>query len=123
MKIISFIKKTHWPFILMLILISSIGVALLYSIADGQWSPWALRQIIRIVIGSIFLLIVTQIHIQFWYRHAYHFYFFCILLIFLTLLLLDIKFHNYFYNQKANLQKTFSLPICLQKIFDHNYLQ
>ena len=86
MKIISFIKKTHWPFILMLILISSIGVALLYSIADGQWSPWALRQIIRIVIGSIFLLIVTQIHIQFWYRHAYHFYFFCMLLIFLTLL-------------------------------------
>jgi len=86
MRTSSFINKIHWPFILLLILISSIGIALLYSIADGQWNPWALRQSIRLSIGLILLFIVSQVNIKFWYQHAYHFYFFCIFLIVATLL-------------------------------------
>ncbi len=86
MRTSSFINKIHWPFILLLILISSIGIALLYSIADGQWNPWALRQSIRLSIGLILLFVVSQVNIKFWYQHAYHFYFFCIFLIVATLL-------------------------------------
>jgi len=82
----SFINKIHWPFVSLLILISSIGIALLYSIADGQWNPWALKQSVRLFIGLIFLVIITQVHIKFWYQYAYHFYLFCIFLIVATLL-------------------------------------
>ena len=46
MNIFSLIYKINWLFIFILILITSIGVALLYSIAGGEWQPWALKQII-----------------------------------------------------------------------------
>ena len=69
-----------------LILISAIGVALLYSIAGGQWNPWALKQIIRISVGLIFFFITASVNIKFWYKISYYLYYFCILLIIFTLL-------------------------------------
>ena len=86
MNLFSLIYKINWPFVFVLILISAIGVALLYSIAGGQWNPWALKQIIRISVGLIFFFIVASVNIKFWYKNSYYLYYFCIFLIIFTLL-------------------------------------
>ena len=85
-NIFSLFYKINWLFVLVLILISSLGVALLYSSAGGQWYPWALNQVIRIIIGLTLFFIVASINIKFWYRNSYYIYFFCIFLVLLTLL-------------------------------------
>ena len=57
MNIFSLVYKINWLFIFLLILVSSLGVGLLYSIAGGEWNPWALNQIIRILIGVLLVLL------------------------------------------------------------------
>ena len=85
MNIFSLVYKINWLFIFLLILVSSIGVGLLYSIAGGEWNPWALNQIIRILIGVLLLLFAASINIKIWYKNSYYIYFFCIFLILITL--------------------------------------
>ena len=82
----SLVYKINWLFVFILILISSLGVALLYSIAGGQWQPWALNQIVRISIGLILFFVAASINIKVWYKNSYYIYFFCIFLIIITLL-------------------------------------
>ena len=87
MNIINFLHRIHWFFIILLLLISSIGVALLYSIAGASWDPWALNQIIRILISLVVLISISLINIGFWYKLANPFYLFSIFLILLTFFL------------------------------------
>jgi len=82
----SLVYKINWLFVFILILISSLGVALLYSIAGGQWQPWALNQIVRISIGLILFFVAASINIKVWYKSSYYIYFFCTFLIIITLL-------------------------------------
>ena len=59
---------------------------MLYSIAGGQWQPWALNQIVRISIGLILFFVAASINIKVWYKNSYYIYFFCTFLIIITLL-------------------------------------
>jgi len=129
MNIFSLIYKINWLFIFILILITSIGVALLYSIAGGEWQPWALKQIIRIIIGLILLYITASINIKLWYKHSYHIYFCCIFLVLITLIFsreisgarrwLDLYF---FSMQPAEILKIFVI-LSLAKYFHSIKLQ
>ena len=129
MNIFSLIYKINWLFVFILILITSIGVALLYSIAGGEWQPWALKQIIRIIIGLILLYITASINIKLWYKHSYHIYFFCIFLVLITLIFsreisgasrwLDLYF---FSMQPAEILKIFVI-LSLAKYFHSIKLQ
>ena len=129
MNIFSLIYKINWLFVFILILITSIGVALLYSIAGGEWQPWALKQIIRIIIGLILLYITASINIKLWYKHSYHIYLFCIFLVLITLIFsreisgasrwLDLYF---FSMQPAEILKIFVI-LSLAKYFHSIKLQ
>lgn len=55
-------------------IITSIGIFMLYSAADGHIKPWALKQIIHFIMGLIGLIVVSSIDSRTWLRHAYAMY-------------------------------------------------
>lgn len=64
----------NWGFLLLLGLIASIGFAMLYSVAEGSFAPWALRQAARFVIGAGIMIVVAMIDLRLWMRVAYLLY-------------------------------------------------
>jgi len=63
-----------WGLVLLVTATASIGVAMLYSAANGSWNPWATRQVLRFGIGLVILISVALIDIRFWWRNAYLIY-------------------------------------------------
>jgi len=64
----------NWGFLLLLTVISSIGFAMLYSVADGSFSPWALKQMTRFAAGAVMMVVVALIDLRLWMRVAYPMY-------------------------------------------------
>ena len=54
---------------------AAIGAAMLYSAANGSWSPWASRQMMRFAISLVLMLAVALTDIRIWLRYAYVIYF------------------------------------------------
>ncbi len=65
----------NWGLILLLILTASVGLAMLFSAANGNVNPWASRQVVRLGVGLIAMVIVALIDLRFWLRMAYPAYF------------------------------------------------
>lgn len=63
-----------WPFLGTVITIACIGFATLYSAAQGHFSPWVDKQILRFILGMGVLLGVALTDIKIWLRHAYSLY-------------------------------------------------
>lgn len=68
------LAAVNWLLVLLVILIASVGFAMLYSAANGSWTPWAYRQAIRFAVGLGVMLTVALIDIRVWMRGAYLFY-------------------------------------------------
>ncbi len=66
--------NTSWFLLFLLSALASVGVAMLYSAADGSFEPWAWRHLIRFAIGIALLFLVALIDIRFWLRSAYLLY-------------------------------------------------
>ncbi|HUD51348.1 rod shape-determining protein RodA [Parvibaculum sp.] len=64
----------NWGFLLLLTVISSMGFAMLYSVADGSFSPWALKQMVRFVVGVGIMIVAAVIDLRLWMRVAYPMY-------------------------------------------------
>ncbi len=67
--------NTSWFLLFLLSALASVGVAMLYSAADGSFEPWAWRHLIRFAIGMALLFLVALIDIRVWLRSAYLLYF------------------------------------------------
>lgn len=69
-------KFRHFPLSMMglIILITSIGLVMLYSAADGHFTPWALKQILRFIAGLILMMGISFVDIRFWINQAYLIY-------------------------------------------------
>ncbi len=65
----------NWGLVLVIVLISSIGFAALYSAAGGSFSPCASKQMIRFSIGLVGMFIIALIDIRWWYKLAWPVYF------------------------------------------------
>jgi len=61
----------NWGFLLLLCAIASFGFAMLYSVADGNLEPWAMRQILRFGVGVLILIAVALVDIRVWMSLAY----------------------------------------------------
>ena len=61
----------NWGFLLLLFAISSMGFAMLYSVADGSFDPWASRQMVRFAIGIVILFVAAFVDIRLWMNLAY----------------------------------------------------
>ncbi len=64
----------NWGFLLLLTVISCMGFAMLYSVADGNFSPWAWKQMVRFVLGAGIMVVVALIDLRLWMRVAYPMY-------------------------------------------------
>jgi rod shape determining protein RodA len=60
--------------LVVLTLISCIGFAMLYSAADGSFSPWAYKQMVRFGVGFVLMLAVACTDIRFWMSISYPIY-------------------------------------------------
>ena len=61
----------NWGLILLLLLTASVGFAMLFSAANGNVNPWASRQVVRLGVGLVAMVIVALIDLRFWLRMAY----------------------------------------------------
>ncbi len=65
----------NWSVVVLVGILSSIGFAMLYSAANGHFSPWASRQMARFAVALVLMLTVALIDIRVWLRYAYWIYF------------------------------------------------
>jgi rod shape determining protein RodA len=69
------LMSVHWPVLIVTCLIAGIGMASLYSVAGGQFNPWAERHALRFVVGLAMVLAIAVVSLRFWMSFAYPVYF------------------------------------------------
>ena len=74
-------RGIQWGLLLLLGLIAAIGFAMLYSAANGEFQPWASRQMIRFGVVLVAVLAVALIDVTYWFRAAYWIYAAALLLV------------------------------------------
>ena len=73
--------EVNWGLVLLIVLIGCAGIAMLYSVANGAWHPWALKQLSYFMLGFVVLLCAAMIDIRVWMSLAYPAYGFALLLL------------------------------------------
>lgn len=73
--------EVNWGLLLLIALIGLAGIAMLYSVAGGNFHPWALRQLGHFTLGLLVLLIAAMIDIRVWMSLAYPAYAVALLLL------------------------------------------
>jgi rod shape determining protein RodA len=68
------LRGMSWGLVLLVLVASCFGIAVLYSAADGSMQPWAATQAIRFAIALVPMLIAALLGIRVWFRAAYWFY-------------------------------------------------
>ena len=76
------IKNINLLFIFIIILLSLIGTAALYSAGEGNLDPWAIKHIIRFTLSLFLLILIALIDIKIFYKYSYGIFFLCLLLLF-----------------------------------------
>ena len=69
------LKMVSWPLLLILCIIAGVGFCMLYSAGNGNWEPWASRQLTRFIFGAAILLLIAVTDIRIWLRYSYFIYF------------------------------------------------
>ncbi len=75
------IKSLNYLLIFLLILLSFIGAAGLYSAAEGSYQPWAYKHLIRFYIFLLMAIFISLIDLKFIYKYVYLIFFFSLLLL------------------------------------------
>ena len=78
------ILHIHWFFVLLICLTAGVGVAMLYSAANGSMDPWASRQAARFGVGFVVMILVALVDVRIWMRYAYAFYMIALVLLVLV---------------------------------------
>jgi len=75
------IKNLNFLLIFLIILISFIGAAGLYSAADGSYEPWAYKHLIRFYVFLLMAIAISLIDIKLIYKYSYVLFILTILLL------------------------------------------
>ncbi len=73
--------RIHWLLLAILLVVGVFGVVMLYSIAGGSFSPWALTQMVRLFICLLFVIMLGMVDLRIWLMLAYPFYGICLALL------------------------------------------
>jgi rod shape determining protein RodA len=68
------LRSIQWGLVLLIALIAGIGFAMLYSAANGDFQPWAARQMVRFAIVMVAVIAAALIDVRYWFRGAYWIY-------------------------------------------------
>jgi rod shape determining protein RodA len=68
------LRGIQWGLVLMIIAISAIGFAMLYSAGNGNVQPWAAKQMARFAIALVPMIGAALIDTRYWFRAAYWIY-------------------------------------------------
>ena len=68
------VRGIQWGLVLLVAAIAGIGFAMLYSAANGDYQPWASRQMTRFAVALVPMIAAALIDIRYWYRSAYWIY-------------------------------------------------
>jgi rod shape determining protein RodA len=68
------ITELDWRIVSLLCVVAGVGAAMLYSIAGGQWQPWAADHLIRFGVMLAVMLGLALVHPKWWFRGAYPLY-------------------------------------------------
>ncbi len=68
------IKAFNYPFLSLVCLLVFIGISILYSVANGNWNPWADRQFVRFLLSLSVLFFVSLTNLRLWMKYAYVIY-------------------------------------------------
>ena len=66
--------RINWIYLLIISLIAGVGFVGLYSVAGGNFEPWAIKQMLRFVVGVAILVMVAMTNLKFWMKYAYIIY-------------------------------------------------
>ncbi|MGB1551094.1 MAG: FtsW/RodA/SpoVE family cell cycle protein, partial [Parvibaculales bacterium] len=68
------IGTLNMPMILMTLILGLIGVMVLYSVAGGDFSPWAWRHATRLALGLILMYVIANLDLRTIFNFAYPIY-------------------------------------------------
>ena len=73
-----------WSYIVLILMIVGIGLAVLYSISNGQMQPLVLRQLYRFCFGFTLFIILALSDLRLWLKYAYWLYGISLFLLFVV---------------------------------------
>ena len=69
------LMSINWLLTVLIASVAAVGFAMLYSAADGNFDPWADRQMARFGLAFVMMIVVATIDLRIWLRYAYVLYF------------------------------------------------
>ena len=70
-----------FSYVLFICILACVGFVVLYSAANGNWNPWAVKQLIRFGMGFVLMIVLALTDIRFFMKYAYVLYFVTLLLL------------------------------------------
>jgi len=70
-----------FSYIMFICILAATGIVVLYSAANGNWSPWAMNQLIRFTMGFVVMLVLAMTDLKILMKVAYPFYFIVLILL------------------------------------------
>jgi rod shape determining protein RodA len=68
------LQRLNWSLVLLVAVVTGIGLAMLYSAANGSWQPWAGKQAMRFGVAAAIMIGTALVDVRVWLRYAYPFY-------------------------------------------------
>lgn len=75
------LANLSFTYLMLIILLASMGITMLYSAANGNWQPWAVNQLARFAVGFALMIVLALTDIRVLMRYAYVFYFLTLILL------------------------------------------
>ncbi|HAH10656.1 MAG TPA: rod shape-determining protein RodA [Alphaproteobacteria bacterium] len=70
-KLLDKLQDLNWLVVGLVTVIAAIGFAMLFSVAQGSFQPWAAPQMARFGIGFVIMIAIALVNIRFWMSLAY----------------------------------------------------
>ncbi len=78
------LSEVPWALVGLACTIAGFGVVSLYSVAGGDFSPWADRHGVRLALGGVMIVALALVPVRFWLAMAHPFYFVTVALLILV---------------------------------------
>lgn len=82
--IVDKLPRLNWSLVIFVILLACVGFAMLYSAAEGSFSPWASKQIVRFSVLFPLMILIALVDIRVWFNMAYVIYFIVLVALVMT---------------------------------------